>query len=102
MADECIERTDAQRTASLELTGGCVNEALVEADLGKHLYSEDAPDFVSDDWVCSNIGLSAGYQSPPHCDVNDMGPCMAVAVKCPVRGGMCARGPARERRKVQK
>ena len=82
--------------SALPRTYGRLREALVEADLGKHVYSEDTPEFVSDDWVCSNIGLSAGYQSPPHCDVNDMGPCMAVAVKCPVREGMCARGPARE------
>ena len=86
----------ARMHSALPRTYGRLREALVEADLGKHLYSEDAPDFVSDDWVCSNIGLSAGYQSPPHCDVNDMGPCMAVAVKCPVREGMSARGPARE------
>ena len=73
------------RELTFTRTYGRLREALVEADLGKHLYSEDTPEFVSDDWVCSNIGLSAGYQSPPHCDVNDMGPCMAVAVKCPVR-----------------
>ena len=65
----------ARMHSALPQTYGRLRKALAEADLGKLVYSKDAPDFVSDDWVCSNIGLSAGYQSPPHCDVNDIDGC---------------------------
>lgn len=87
--------------AALPSTYGRLRKALEDADMRSRVFSEDADDFVSDDWVCANIGLSAAYQSPPHCDQNDMGPCMAVAIKCPVRECMHARAPARECKKAK-
>ena len=57
-------------------------KALSEAQVRERLYSTGAGDVLSGDLLVNNVGVSAGYQSPPHFDTGDVGWTFAFAVKC--------------------
>jgi hypothetical protein len=61
---------------------GELQEALEKACVRERLYTTLAGGVVSDDLLVNNVGVSSGYQSPPHFDVGDVGWTGAFAVKC--------------------
>jgi hypothetical protein len=68
--------------ALLPLASARMVGLLKEARVRERLYSVAADGTVSDDLLVNNVGVSAGYQSPPHFDVTDVGWTHAFAIKC--------------------
>ena len=57
-------------------------EELQKACVCERVYSVEAGNFVSNDLLVNNVGVSESYQSPPHIDRNDIGWTYAFACKC--------------------
>jgi hypothetical protein len=56
--------------------------ALLHAKVRDQFHSAESVNFVSDDLLVNNVGVSAAYQSPPHVDPADVGWTFAFACKC--------------------
>ena len=57
-------------------------EQLEQSGVRGRLITADACQTCSDDLLVNNVGVSSRYQSPKHCDKNDVGWTYAFAVKC--------------------
>ena len=57
-------------------------EQLEQSGVRERLITADACQTCSDDLLVNNVGVSSRYQSPNHCDKNDVGWTAAFSVKC--------------------
>jgi hypothetical protein len=57
-------------------------EHLAAAQVRERFITREACETCSDDLLVNNVGVSSRYQSPEHCDKNDVGWTYAFSVKC--------------------
>ena len=74
---------EARMRALLPEACRVLGEAIEEAGVRERLYTAEAHGFMSQGMgIVNNVGASAAYQSPAHCDESDVCWTFAFAVKC--------------------
>ena len=63
-----------------------LGEVVKECGVKDRMLTSNASEFVSHDMRVLNVGVSAAYQSPAHCDRSDVGWTIAASCKCGEKG----------------